>query len=74
MPELRTRPVVEVTSEVSEVEVTETVYFVDVTSTGLQGVPGVQGPPGLGVVLLEADETEPPPDTPDGTIIYRKLP
>lgn len=34
---------------------------------------GPPGPPGTGVILLEVGETEPPVDTPVGTIIYRKV-
>ena len=34
---------------------------------------GPQGPRGLGVVLLESTDTAPPPETPVGSIIYRKV-
>lgn len=34
---------------------------------------GPQGPRGLGVILLEPTDTAPPPETPVGTIIYRKV-
>lgn len=48
------------------------VYFsppelVEVVTAGPQGIPGA------GVILLEASETEPPVDTPEGSIIFRKL-
>lgn len=41
--------------------------------TGAAGADGADGADGLGVVLLEAGVTTPPPGTPDGTIVYRKV-
>lgn len=39
---------------------------------GNKGDKGDQGAPGIGALLLEANETTPPADTSYGTIIYRK--
>lgn len=40
---------------------------------GDKGDTGDEGAPGAGAILLEVNQSVPPPDTPIGTIVYRKL-
>lgn len=39
---------------------------------GPQGEKGEPGPRGPGVVVIAADEVEPPSDTPPDTLVFRK--
>jgi len=68
-------PVVLTYEQVSESpapeEYTPTVALAVAIDSGPRGRTGDRGP--AGVVVIDADETVPPPDTPVGTVVYQLI-